>query len=60
MFEQFLRVIIEELVKVFSSVPFGAISISVGGIIYVPTGSRLGKITIIIGLLVLTINAYVF
>lgn len=59
MFDQFIKTIIEELAKTFSSVPFGAFSLSLGGLIYVPTGSRLGKFLIIIGLIVLTLNVYV-
>ena len=58
--DQLIKIVIEELLIVFSSVQFGAISITAGGIIYVPTGSKTGKIAIITGLIVLTINTYVF
>jgi hypothetical protein len=60
MLEEIIKILIEELLIIFSSVQFGSVSITAGGVLYVPTGSKIGKIAVITGLIVLTINAFVF
>ena len=42
--------------EILFSVQFGALLISIGSIIYVPTGNRLGKYSIIIGFFIFSLR----
>ncbi|WP_455143678.1 hypothetical protein [Candidatus Hodarchaeum mangrovi] len=48
--------IINSIVEIITSIPFGAFLIALGAIIYPPTGSKLGKYCLFIGLFLFTIN----
>ncbi|MHA1978093.1 MAG: hypothetical protein ACW98F_00495 [Candidatus Hodarchaeales archaeon] len=58
MLDMIIFQIIIEIITVFISIPFGLVSLTLGAIFYAPTGSKVGKYTLIYGLLVLTINLY--
>ncbi|MFW9855942.1 MAG: hypothetical protein ACFFFG_12880 [Candidatus Thorarchaeota archaeon] len=57
MFDTVLWQFITTLYHLILSVPFGAFLIVIGAIIYVPTGHRLGRYFIIVGLLIFTIQS---
>ncbi|MFW9778486.1 MAG: hypothetical protein ACFFE8_06485 [Candidatus Heimdallarchaeota archaeon] len=57
MFENVLSQFITALYHLVLSVPFGAFLIVIGAIIYAPTGHRLGRYFVIIGLLIFTIQS---
>ncbi|MHA1940546.1 MAG: hypothetical protein ACXACP_08665 [Candidatus Hodarchaeales archaeon] len=52
--------LIASVLAIFISIPFGSLSITLGSILYVPTGSKTGKYLIIIGLIILSLHSYVF
>ena len=52
-----LKIIIQGL-SILVSVQFGSLLICVGSIIYAPTGSKLGKYSLIAGLIVFTLNVF--
>ncbi|MFX0085468.1 MAG: hypothetical protein ACFFAU_07315 [Candidatus Hodarchaeota archaeon] len=58
MIEEILINILTTFLQIFVSIPFGAVLITIGVIIYAPTGSRFGKYCLIIGLLIFTINNF--
>lgn len=59
MLEVIVVQIIKEIISIFISIPFGLLSLTLGSILYVPTGTKFGKYAIIFGLLILTLNVYI-
>jgi hypothetical protein len=57
MFENVLSQFLTALYHLILSAPFGAFLIVIGAIIYVPTGHRLGRYFILVGLLIFTIQS---
>lgn len=60
MLNEFLTGIIATILEIILSIQFGAILITLGSIIYAPTGNRLGKYCILFGLLIFTIKNLMF
>ncbi len=58
MLEIMILQILTEIITIFISIPFGLFTLTLGAIFYVPTGSKIGKYSIILGLFVLTLNLY--
>lgn len=56
MFDNVFSQLLLALYEVILSVPFGAFLIVIGAIIYAPTGHRLGRYFILVGLLIFTIQ----
>ena len=50
--------ILTQGLSILVSVQFGSLLICVGSIIYAPTGSKLGKYSVIAGLIVFTLNIF--
>ena len=46
------------ILELILSVQFGAFLILIGSIIYPPTGSRIGKYSLLLGLIIFTINQF--
>lgn len=57
MFDNVLSQFLMALYEVILSVPFGAFLIVIGAIIYAPTGHRIGRYFIIVGLVIFTIQS---
>ena len=48
--------ILSTCLEIILSVKFGALLITLGSIIYAPTGSRIGKYSLLAGLFIFTLN----
>lgn len=59
MIDEILLSTLATFIQIFVSIPFGAVLITLGAIIYTPTGSRFGKYCLIFGLLIFSINNFV-
>ncbi len=57
MFDNILSQFLIAVYEVILTLPFGAFLIVIGAIIYAPTGHRLGRYFILVGLLIFTIQS---
>jgi len=56
MLDEILIQVVISIVEIITSIPFGAFLIAFGSIIYPPTGNKLGKYCLFLGLFLFTIN----
>ncbi len=56
MINEILFSLLNAIVEILLSIPFGAVLITLGAIIYSPTGNRFGKYCIILGFFIFSLN----
>ncbi|MHA2075023.1 MAG: hypothetical protein ACXACU_03175 [Candidatus Hodarchaeales archaeon] len=56
MLNEFIISLFNAILEILLSIPFGAVLISLGAMIYSPTGNRLGKYCLIIGFIIFSVN----
>ena len=56
MISEIILSLLNAIVEIILSIPFGAVLITLGAIIYSPTGNRYGKYCIILGFLIFSLN----
>ena len=59
MLNENITTVVAIFLSVFLSVQFGALLIILGSIIYAPTGNRIGKYFLILGLFIFTLNNFI-